>query len=382
MSYSTALTELIGTSLTKEQVWDNLKKQPDTYHTFLQLPEPVQQEILDFCCGEKCINLCYNAVFKTIFDAYTKCPRLEKLLGTLLNQEVKILTIIPTEGTRLSDRGSFVIMDIVVQLADHSIINLEIQKLGYRAPAKRLDCYCADLIMREYTRLKAIHQKAFSYDMLSPVISIVLIENSPAMFHQFPDQYIHQIQMKSDTGIDLKNLPKQIYIPLDIFRKNVHNKPIETPLEAWLTLLSDTSLSRVAELIQKFPDFADIYREVFELRIHPKELMTMFSEILYEGDRNMERLMINDMMEELKTLKENVEAAKSELDQTASELTQKTAELTQKTAELAQKDTELEQKDTELTQKNAELAQKDTELEQIRQENASLQAQLAKEKKS
>jgi hypothetical protein len=42
----------------------------------------------------------------------------------------------------------------LVRLADGTIINLEFQKISYRFPAKRLDCYCSDLIMREYSRLR------------------------------------------------------------------------------------------------------------------------------------------------------------------------------------------------------------------------------------
>lgn len=46
----------------------------------------------------------------------------------------------------------------------------------------------------------------------------------------FPSVYVHRLSMKSDTGIRLENLTKQVYVALDIFHAFMQNKPIETPL--------------------------------------------------------------------------------------------------------------------------------------------------------
>ena len=45
----------------------------------------------------------------------------------------------------LADENSLLIMDMVVQLEDGSIVNLEIQKIGYKFPGERCACYSADL---------------------------------------------------------------------------------------------------------------------------------------------------------------------------------------------------------------------------------------------
>ncbi|MCD7980910.1 MAG: hypothetical protein LUF32_01100 [Clostridiales bacterium] len=75
----------------------------------------------------------------------------------------------------------------------------------------------------------------------------------------------------------------------------MQNKNIATPLEAWLTALTTRSLARIDELIRKFPVFSDVYREVFEFRTTPEELITMYSAALAETDRSTERVMISDM---------------------------------------------------------------------------------------
>lgn len=295
---------------TREEVLQKLKSSPDTYRIFLSLPRKNQNEFLDFCCGKTGIYLCYDLFFKAVFDPYVHPKRLEKLLSALLGQKVEIVAIIPTEGSHMSDRSSFVVLDIVVRLADNTILNVEIQKNGYKFPGQRFDCYCADLIMREYNRLRELDGDKFSYSSMPPVLSIALIETSTADFHKYPDKYIHRVEMKSDTGMKFDNLTQHIYIPLDIFHAFMQNKPIETSLEAWLMLLTTRDLGRIEELIQKYPDFADIYQEIFEFRTKPEELIYMFSKVLLEGDRNMERFMIDELRQEKEQAQREAEEAK------------------------------------------------------------------------
>jgi uncharacterized coiled-coil protein SlyX len=199
------------------------------------------------------------------------------------------------EGSPISDRGSIVIMDIVVRLADGTIINLEFQKISYRFPAKRLDCYCSDLIMREYSRLREKEGKKFSYTHMPLVYSIVLFEESPSELRPDSGHYIHFGRMKTDTGIVLDSIIRYVYVALDIFKKQMHNNPIKTELEAWLTLLTTQDMDTIEELITSFEGFGEIYREVFQLRTKPEELIQMYDNIFYEADRNEDRLLIEEM---------------------------------------------------------------------------------------
>ena len=63
----------------------------------------------------------------------------------------------------MAEMSSEIIADLLVRLEDKNLFILEIQKYGYRFPVKRMDCYCADLIMREYNRLHNKDKKKFTY---------------------------------------------------------------------------------------------------------------------------------------------------------------------------------------------------------------------------
>ena len=63
-----------------------------------------------------------------------------------------------------------------------------------------------------------MRKKKFSYKDIKNVYTIVLFENSPKVFQQFPQKYFHMFEQKSDTGLELNLLQKYIFIPLDIFK--------------------------------------------------------------------------------------------------------------------------------------------------------------------
>ena len=77
--------------------------------------------------------------------------RIGELLSLLLNQKVKVLTVLPNDTTRIADETSLIITDIVVELEDGSIANIEIQKIGYQFPGERCACYSSDLLLDEGT---------------------------------------------------------------------------------------------------------------------------------------------------------------------------------------------------------------------------------------
>ncbi|MCC8082165.1 MAG: PD-(D/E)XK nuclease family transposase [Lachnospiraceae bacterium] len=299
MSDTSTLISLYGTPMNPGQVIEHLKNFPEALGLYYKMPETHRQDFLDFCSGKTGLYLCYDVFFQKIFNPYIHRERVEHLLGALLMQEVHILDILSREGLRMSDSASLVIMDLVVRLQDGTIINLEMQRTGYDFPQKRVDCYNSDIIMRDYSRLKEKHGKQFSYHMLNPVTTIILMEHSSSRFKQFPDTYIHHGHLRFDSGLELDNLSHPIYVSLDIFHQVMQNKPVNTPLEAWLTALTTRSPARIDELIRKFPVFSDIYREVFEFRTTPEELITMYSAALAETDRSTERVMISDMQKAL-----------------------------------------------------------------------------------
>lgn len=56
-------------------------------------------------------------------------------------------------------------------------------------------------------------------------------------------------------------------------------------------------------LITEFPEFIPIYQEISEFAMDPEVLMNMLSQELYIMDHNTERLMVNELQEEVDTLK-------------------------------------------------------------------------------
>lgn len=292
-----------------------LMKYPSAWNDFLQFPHEIQQEFLDFCIGKHGLRITYDPVFRKIFNPETHKDRLESLLSSILGRKVSILEVLPREGTRLSETGSFVIMDVLVRLDDGSYANIEMQKIGYNFPLARADCYASDIIMRQYEKVKSERGKNFSFNDLHKVYCIILMEQSPAEFHSAKHKYIHVRTASFDTGIYKNNagLHEDVFICLDSFHSIVHNITKSSTLQdSWLTFLSSVDINEISELVRNFPMFLPIYQEIAEFAQKPEELMSMFSEALYIMDRNMERLMVEEMKEEVEAVKAEAEAAKAE----------------------------------------------------------------------
>lgn len=297
---------LAAHSMSSADVITQLQSHPDAYGIYCSLPPAYRQEFLDFCSGKTSLYLCYDAFFHFVFDTNAHPDRVEKMLGAILGQKIRIIEVLPREGSQMAELGSEIIVDLLVRLEDQSLVNLEIQKYGYYFPAKRMDCYCADLIMREYNRLRNLYKKKFTYRDLHPVIAIVLLEKSPEEFKPLPEIYIHRGETRWDSGLDMPGLTWQIFVCLDKFNSIMQNEDITTPLEAWLTVLTTQSPARIDTLVRNFPDFAGIYRDIFLFRTRPEELIHMYSKVLAEADRNMDRMMIDDMGEEIQRLKSDL----------------------------------------------------------------------------
>ena len=91
------------------------------------------------------------------------------MLSLILCQQVKILQVLPNDSTRIADESSLVIMDIVVELEDHSIANVEVQKIGYKFGK---DAYPKFAIMNpEYTYSVSYYQFASgTFDIMSHIM--------------------------------------------------------------------------------------------------------------------------------------------------------------------------------------------------------------------
>ena len=288
---------------TREEVMKEISGSERLSEMFCQWKKEQQEAFLDFCTGNRGVKILYDSFFKEILNPEIAPERIEEFLSLILKQEVRILTVLPNDTVRIADEQSLVIMDIVVELEDHSIANVEVQKIGYLFAGQRSACYSADLLLRQYKRVKGEKGKAFSYKDIKKVFTIVLYEKSPKEFWQYPEEYIHHFSQKSDTGIKMELLQEYVYIPLDVFRKFMQNRGIKNKLEAWLRFFSTENPEEIGELIEKFPEFKKLYGEIYELCRNVEKVMEMFSKELQELDRNTVQYMIDVMQEEIDGLK-------------------------------------------------------------------------------
>lgn len=239
---------------------------------------------------------------------------MEDFLSLVLKQRVKVMQVLPLDSTRIADESSLLIMDIVVELSDGSVANVEVQKIGYRFPGERCACYSADLLLRQYKRVREEWDRKtaeevpvprkFSYQCIKSVYTIILFEKSPEAFHEFQDVFFHHSEQKTDTGLKINLLQEYNFIALDIFRKNIYNKGIQNEMDAWLAFLSEDDPEIVVEILEKYPKFRSMYEEIYDMCLNTEKVMGMFSRELKELDDNTVEYMIDELQEKLNKAEE------------------------------------------------------------------------------
>ena len=331
----------------RETLLAEIQSKPELNELFEEWTEEQQREFLDFCTGVRGIKFLYDGFFKEVMNPEYTPERLEEFLSLILGKTVKILEILPNDSTRIADEMTLLIMDIVVQLEDGTIVNLEVQKIGYKFPEERCACYSADLLLRQYTRVKGRKKKKFSYKDIKGVYTIVLFEKSPKEFHTYPDRYRHQSKQVFDSGLKWNLLQEYICIPLDIYKEIYDNKTrnmkklrFDNKLEAWLAFLCMDDPEVVIRLIEQYPEFRAMYEEAYQMCQNMDEVMRMFSKELLELDRNTVQLMIDEMQDEI-----NVQ--KKALEEQANQLEEKDARLEEQANQLELQRKQLEQQECE-----------------------------------
>ena len=315
-------------SRTKDECLMELKKNPSVYRTYLNWPDKWKSRFLEFMEGKKSLPLTYDPFFKKLFNPDVYPERLSRLISSIIGTNVTVKCILSNEDSMLPST-SLLLLDIIVQLEDGSIANVEIQKIPYTFPGERMSCYSADLLLRQYTRVKGEKGSTFTYQDLKTVYTIVMFENSPkeCKTADLADIYLHHGKAAFDTGIDLRLLQEYYVVALDVFRKSKYSKDINE-LNAWLSLLTATTMDDLAALISDYPWMETICMDMSEYLYHPEEVVTMFSEALRKLDENT----VNYMIDELKKERDEAVTALAERDATVSEMG---AALSKKDAEIA-----------------------------------------------
>lgn len=300
---------------TRKEVLDEINRSPVCSWQFAQWNDEQKKEFLDVCTGVRGVKMTYDSFFKEIMNPDVHPERLEELLSLLLGQNIHIRQVLPNDSVRLADESSLLITDIVVELEEGSLANIEIQKIGYAFPGQRGACYSADLLLRQYKRVKGQRKKKFTYQDVKTVYTIVFFEKSTSEFHEIESAYIHRAKQVFQTGLKLNMLQEYVLIPLDIYKESTHNKTINNKLEAWLSFLCDDSPERILEIVGKYPDFQEMYEEVYEICGNIEGVMDMFSKELLELDRNTVQYMIEEQQEQLDALHKEVDEKRKEVEE-------------------------------------------------------------------
>ena len=371
----------------KQEIYEN----PKLLEKYREWDEEQQEEFLDYCTGVKGVKILYDAFFKEIMNPENTPERLNELLSLLLGQSVTIKRVLPGDSTRLADEQSLLIMDILVELADTSLANVEVQKIGYRFPGQRSACYSSDLLLRQYKRVKGEKKKAFSYKDIKSVYTIVFFETSIKEFHEYPQNYIHKFKQQSDTGLELELLQKYVFIPLDIFRTIYHNNVKSNgknsanrrwnKTEAWLTFLSTDEPEIIIELIRQYPEFKEMYEEIYVMCQNVEKVMEMFSKELIQLDRNTVQYMIDEMQDTIDVHKEELEAKQETIDTQKGELERQKATISTQKNELEEQKTTINTQKEELEAKQNTIDTQKDEIETMKQQLQSVMAQIEQLKK-
>ncbi len=248
-----------------------------------------------------------RSLFKRIFHPDIHQDRLESLISSLLGVEVKIVGILPNEDSMLSGE-SFVVMDLLVQISGGGLCAVEIQKQPYAFSEERLSCYSADLLMRQYARVKGERGKDFTYRDIKKVYVIVIYEKSSKAFSDCPEHYVHYGKTTFNTGLNMELLQEYCLVSLDVFRNFPYHKP-QNRQTAWLSLLATETLADADTWIQIYPWLEDIYQEIAMLRTRPGEVLEMYSEMIRTLDHNTLKFIVEELQQEVEQEKASKEAA-------------------------------------------------------------------------
>lgn len=343
----------------ERELLSRIEEREDLSEIFESWNGEQRQEYLDRCTGKKGFNILYDAYFKEVMNPEYDPSRLESFLEVVIGEKVRILKVLPNDSVRLEDENTLLVTDIVVELADGSVANIEVQKIGNRFTGPRCSCYLSDMMLRQYKRIRAGKKRGFSYGDIKKVYLIVLYETSPKALRTMPDTYLHRARHVFDTGLDMDLLQRCVLVPLDIFKETMQNKPIRTLLEAWLTFLGEDDPQRLSELFGAFPQFKAMYETLYNMYKDMVNAMGFFSEELRIMDRNMVKYMIDELDDEIKRL----EGEKSQLEGEKSQLEGEKSQLEEEKNRLAEDNLQLEKQSM---QYQAEIKRLSEELRQLK----------------
>ena len=174
---------------------------------------------------------------------------------------------------------------------------------------------------------------------------------------QRPEEYLHYAKQQFNTGLKLDLVQEYLLIPLDIFLKKHQN--IDKKLDAWLTLIASDEMERIREVIRAYPEFGEIYCQVFRFRYQMEELMNMFSDALKIMDANTTKYMVEQLTDENEQQRETIKKQGETIGQQGETIKKQGETIGQQGKAIKKKDEMIEQ----LTDENRQLQERVERLE-------------------
>ena len=92
----------------------------------------------------------------------------------------------------------------------------------------------------------------------------------------------------------------------------MHNKNIETQLDAWLTFFSSDDPTTIVQLITEYPEFKPMYETLYRMCLDMEKVMGFFSQELKVMDDNTVKYMVDTLSTEVDTLTQQKEVLSKE----------------------------------------------------------------------
>ncbi|MBO5259686.1 MAG: PD-(D/E)XK nuclease family transposase [Agathobacter sp.] len=374
---SHTIADILGSPISAEEAMERIKSSPKALQLYSEFPEDIQEKLLSFIQGGRGLPILYDTFFKQIMDPILHPHRLEQFLSTILEQKVRIKQVLQKEGTKLSEKGSLVIMDIVLELEDGSIIDVEMQKVGYQFTGARSSCYSSDLVMRQYNRMKSQKKQDFRFKDMKPVYLIILMEHSAKEFAEVAPAYIHRGYHQFDSGAKIDLLTNILYISLDTFHDVVHN--ITNKRDAWLTFLSSDRPEDILQLVKVYPEFMECYQDIVEFRKKPEELMSMYTDAFIEAERNTVKYMCEEQQKEIKEQRKEIQERQKEIQEQQKVIESQEAQLKEQRAQISEQSVQISEQSVQISEQSVQISEQRAQISEQSVQISEQRAQISEQ---
>lgn len=152
----------------------------------------------------------------------------------------------------------------------------------------------------------------------------------------------------------MEMLQEFYFFPLDIFFSIKHNndkETIESELEAWLYFLGSDRAEDIMKLINTYPEFIELYKDICQFRCQPEVAIMMFSEALRKLDENTVKYMIEEQKKEIEENKKLIKEQAEEIREQKEEIREQAEEIKEQAEEIREQAEEIKRLEQLLAEK-------------------------------